>query len=98
MRLKDIPKKVWIGESEWSIKFVKLVDGNEKFLGCCKADTKEIFIKVGLRPKERAHTLIHELLHALEFEYELEVAHDLIYRLEGPIYDLVCDNFIHIVK
>lgn len=98
MRVKDIPKKIWINENEWTIRFVKVVDNNVKFLGCCNWETKEIFIKIGLNPKERAMTLVHELLHALEFEYDLSIDHALIYRLERPIYNLVYDNFIDFVK
>lgn len=98
MRMRDIPRKLWINDSEWKIKFVKIVDGDAKILGCCNSYTKEIHIKVGLAKRDRAETLIHELLHALEFEYGIEIDHKLIYQLERPVYNLCYDNFAEAVK
>lgn len=98
MRVKDIPKTIWINDSLWKIRFVRIVDNDPKFMGCCNFETKEICIKVGLSREDRALTFIHEVMHALEFEYDLPIDHSLIYRLEKPIYNLFCDNFANSVK
>jgi hypothetical protein len=38
-------------------------------------------------------TLVLELFHAIEFAYEIKIPHALIYKLEGPVAELIKDNF-----
>lgn len=96
-RLKDIPRTLMVGDSVWEIRFVrKMPHGNAKdknTVGMCCDDDKEICVRLGIGKREQAKTLIHELLHALEFEYQISIPHELIYKLEEPIYRLLCDNW-----
>lgn len=96
-RQKDYPKEILVGDSFYKIKFVRRIchaaTGTDmQTLGTCCPDDKEILILQGLDPMERLSTLVHELLHALEFEYEIEIPHKLIYQLERPITQLLMDN------
>lgn len=92
-----IPRKFLIGDSIWTVRFVKKFGFGEKdqdTRGLCKPDTQEILIQQGLSTRERLDTLIHEVLHALEFEYEIDIDHKLIYKLEGKIAQFLIDNFL----
>jgi hypothetical protein len=62
--------------------------------GHCDGETAIIDILMGLDPMETYRTLIHELLHAIEFEYDLHFPHHLIYKLEEPLLAAVVANFI----
>jgi hypothetical protein len=42
-------------------------------------------------PKERCETFAHELMHAIGYEYGIEIDHDLIYRMEAALARLLCD-------
>jgi hypothetical protein len=96
-RLKDIPRTVVVGETVWDIRFVRKIDdkrsAGKETVGLCNDDDKEICVRLGIGKREQAKTLIHELLHALEFEYQISIPHELVYKLEEPIYRLLCDNW-----
>ena len=97
-RLKDIPRTVVVGENVWEVRFVRnmpCADKDRGTLGLCCDDDKEILVRLGIGKTEQAKTLIHEILHALEFEYKFSIPHELIYKLEEPIYRLLCDNWAH---
>lgn len=98
MRVKDIPRQIIVGEALYDVHFRSTIEARHDIYGYCNGDTKEIFVKKGLSQVERGKTMIHELLHALEFEYGLHIEHSLIYKLEEPIYNLVKDNWVYFLK
>lgn len=60
---------------------------DEEQTGWCKGRPEyTIQIKKSLSDKEKILCLIHELLHALEFEYKLDIPHKLIYKFERAVY------------
>lgn len=96
-RQKDYPKEIVVGDSIYRVRFVRAIGdapkGSEKeTLGLCCPGEKEILVKQGLGALERFSTFVHELLHAVEFEYEIEIPHKLIYQLELPLTKLILDN------
>lgn len=93
MKVRDIPKHILVGNETYDIVFKKTVDGDDTVFGSCDSGEKEIVIKIGLNPIDRAETLIHEIMHALEFEYNLDIPHALIHKLERPIRKLITDNW-----
>lgn len=91
-------RELYIKEDIWTVKFVRHIqptdrDGKQTIGLTCPADNI-IYIKTGLKPKERWETYIHEVLHAIEFSWGFRIPHKLIYRLEKPLVMLLIENFI----
>lgn len=91
---KRYPKELLIGDETYSIKFVSKVDkGSCDVVGNCNPTTRRIRIKNDLSAADTFYTFIHEVLHAMEFEYEVDIKHSHIYMLEKAISDLFLQNF-----
>lgn len=60
-----------------------------KDLGRCDADKKQILISMKYGKREAERTFIHEIFHAIEFEYDLHIPHALIRILEIPIWKIL---------
>jgi hypothetical protein len=58
----------------------------------CRFDSKQIALKQGQSEREIMKTLIHEILHCMEFEREIKIAHKSVYQLEDAIYYLLFHN------
>jgi len=97
-KLSDIPDTISINGSLWEIFFVRGILGADDIAGQCDGDEQQILIDSGLSKSEKAKTLIHEILHAFEYEYNIKIPHKLIYQLEEPIYRLLMDNWRYIGK
>lgn len=63
-------------------------------LGACDPNDHMIYIKTRQTSEERLKTFCHELIHALENEWNFELPHSLVSRLEEPIVRLLLDNFL----
>jgi len=89
-----IPRQLLVKDQIYSVRFVKNLPDEIKgtTIGLCCAETQTIYIKQGLSKAERVSTFFHELLHAIEFEFEFDMPHKLIYRLEGPLAQVIVDN------
>lgn len=92
IKRKDYPKEVHIKTEVYRVKFVRKLSGN--VVGECDPSEKEIRILCGQGPEDTLKTFCHEILHAIEMEYEIDVAHKLIYALEDPIYHFLRDNIL----
>jgi hypothetical protein len=61
-------QRFWKGElREWTVDEVHLSElpaGQHVEQGSTCADTREIFIQIGLAPAEKCKTLLHEMCHA----------------------------------
>jgi len=90
---RDYPRQVVVGDSIYDVKFVRKIDADNT-LGLCCSGSKTIWIRQKQTRQDTFLTFIHELLHAIEFEYELNIEHKLIHDLEKPIADLLFDNFL----
>jgi hypothetical protein len=88
------PKTVLIGNEQYLIKFLKRLpsDKGGSTMGDCDSGKKLIRIRMGLSAKERLSTYIHEVLHAMEFEYEIPIKHEMVYELETAITDFLIAN------
>lgn len=94
-RQRDYPKTLIIGENSWDIIFVRKIPGeDESTLGLCNATECTIYIKMGQSPEERFKSLIHELMHAIAYTYNIKQDHNVIWKLETPILKLLLDNGI----
>lgn len=93
--IKDFPKQILIRDNIWSIKFVRSIKDQPKdTVGECDPGEHVIRIKLGQSREERFKTLIHELAHAICFEYEIKENHSTIHAIEEPILKLLIDNGI----
>lgn len=63
---------------EWVEKFKE-----PDTVGQCDPGTRVISLKRG--EKDTFSTLIHEVLHAIQFEKGVKLTHKNIYELEGPL-------------
>jgi len=97
-RLRDIPKTVLVNGNIWEIRYCRSIENEPDAVGLCDSHDKEILIVTSICQDEKARTLIHELIHAIEFEYDIQIPHNLVYKLEEPIYRLICDNWRYILK
>jgi hypothetical protein len=96
---KLIPHRVQVTrKSFYEICYVdSFVD--ENVLGETRFDRKQIVIKDDQHPKEKVHTYIHELLHAISAEYEVNLTETQVRALEKALYyALKSDNVFRKTK
>lgn len=87
--------KLHIGDSVYRVQFVSRVPKESKrTLGLCDGKKKIIYIRKGQTPRGMRRTLIHELLHCFEFEYDVPIKHKAIHILELAIEAFLVDNEI----
>lgn len=84
--------KLQIGHTVWSVSFRTdpHVDG-EDVRGWCDDQRMEIVVVKNATAFERAHTLVHEILHAVEYVYGFDIYHPMIDQLSGYFISCVCD-------
>jgi hypothetical protein len=88
---RTYPKQVLIAGKPYSIAFVATIkDADTR--GQCDIEDKIILIQKDLGEKETFETLIHEVLHALEFELKIKITHKAVYSLETGISGFLLDN------
>lgn len=84
------PKRVHLKGETYKIKFVKGL----KDLGNTDASKNLIRIRKGMSNTETFKTVIHEILHLLEFEWPIRLKHKTVYKLEEAIFSFLLDNFL----
>ena len=84
-KITDYPKQIQIGDAIYKIKFVARIGNSRTTLGICDPSDYIIRIKKGMTKEETFATLIHELLHAFEAEYDINISHKAVYQLEQAI-------------
>jgi hypothetical protein len=90
---RDYPREILVGEQLWRVRFVRRF-ADRKQVGQCDASAHVISIMQGLGAAERLRVFVHEVVHALEAEYEFELAHDDVETLDEPLARLVIDNYL----
>lgn len=84
------PTKIYFADECYRIKFKE----NFYCYGETDGNKKTITIKSGMSRRATMATVIHELLHVIEFEVPLNIKHKTIYKLEQAIVELILDNFV----
>jgi hypothetical protein len=92
-QVRKYPREIRIKDETYQVKFVRKIKGERSTLGECDPSTHVIRIKLGQSLSETFATFIHEVLHAIEFEYEIKISHKAIYQFERGIADLLLANF-----
>lgn len=97
MRLPTVSEyrtELHVNEETYSVRFVKNIPGEPKStVGLCDPGQHIIWVRSNLTKNMLARTYIHELLHAIEIEYEIEIPHKVIYQLEKALADTLLANF-----
>jgi Zn-dependent peptidase ImmA (M78 family) len=98
--VRNYPKSLRIGDRNYRLRFVKSIRGCKRgsvrgsTLGLFDPNRREILIKQGLSEDETVRTLLHEILHAFEEEYDVHLPHlNAVYVLEEALFDFICANF-----
>jgi len=93
------PERLKIGDRWYRIRFVKSIRGCRKpvtakgtSVGLCDEARGEILIRNELTSDEKLKTLLHELIHAMEFEYQIKMPHAAVYQYEEALFDFFCAN------
>ena len=92
---KLYPRTLKVAGRDWKVRFVNKIEDGTKArdtIGLCDPYDATLFILAGQSPEERFVTFVHEFLHALEEEYEFELGHRVIRKLEGPLAKFLLDN------
>lgn len=75
-----IPRRLKIGESDYAVCVIRELD--ESVSGLCEIDAKVIIIRPDQSASELHATFWHEVLHAIEKEYGMNLGHKKIGKLE----------------
>lgn len=93
------PKTLKVGDRTYRIRFVKSIRrckrevGKGATVGLHDPSRIEILIKQGMSHDDTLKTLLHELVHAIEYEYEIKISHRGVYKFEEAIFDFLVANF-----
>lgn len=88
--MKTIPTSIRIkSKIKYEVVWTDLIGGNEKTLAECRYDSKQIVIKNGQSDTDKLKAFIHEVFHAIEFEYRIPIPHKIIYLLEHAIFKII---------
>lgn len=99
------PSSLKIYKATYEVKFSRDIEND--LLGMCDKTTNTILIRTGQTPHERFMTLIHEVIHAFEFEYMFDITsrkidggrnHAIVEQLEVAFSDFLIDNRSEIIR
>ena len=95
------PKTVEVEGMNWAIKFKRKPfydDEGDECLGLCDPEDKTIYIKIQTDKVDMFRVFIHEVLHAIEYEREIEIPHKYIEKLDRGVSKFLIKNFNSINK
>lgn len=90
--MNNYPRLLRIGDRDYRIKFVKLIRKDKTTLGLFDPNRIEILIKRGQSHDETLRTMLHETIHAMEYEYNIKISHSGVYKFEDALFDFICAN------
>jgi hypothetical protein len=91
------PKRLKIGDRTYRVRFVKSIRGCRKSgkgstVGLHDPSRIEILVKAGMSKDDTLKTLLHEVVHCFEYEYEIRISHRGVYQFEEALFDFICAN------
>jgi hypothetical protein len=96
MKTMRIPRRVTIEGTTWDVKRKRnlLDDESKPVFGLCDYNANTLWIDSSQSLEAQQQTFIHEVLHALIEEKELELIDDekLVRLLEGPLFRFLMSN------
>lgn len=82
-----------VGSEVYKVRVMRKVD-DEQTAGACDDKKKVIYLAAWQGSINGFSTLIHELLHAIEREYDAKIPHHKLHRIEAGIFDFLMQNGI----
>jgi hypothetical protein len=94
-----IPRRVRLRGRSWRVRTSRTLWRDERAVGLCRKEEREILISASLTRREREVTLCHEILHALwpEGVCSAEDEERIIARLEEPFRALLLSGQVRAV-
>lgn len=90
MVFKKFPTSVKVNKKTYSIRYKQDIQ-NGKLAGLCDHLSKEIDVLLEERTESES-TVIHEILHAMAYEYKFPLSEEKVLLLEAAIYDVFKQN------
>jgi len=87
-----IPSKIKIGGYFYDIEIDETLALKSGCQGTQCSNTLEIKIDGGIAQQNKESTLIHEIIEAINYHYELKLEHTVISTLESALYQVITDN------
>ncbi len=89
-----LPKRIKVRHHYYRIIFHDslIPHGDGKARGTCDPTNRVINISKKQTRRLVISTFLHELLHAIEFEYRIKLAHQTIHELELPLAQVFIQN------
>lgn len=97
LRLRDYPREFLVGDSLWKLRFVRVVPERARkgreVIGLACPETQTIYVQLRLTHFDRFVVVIHELTHCMEDEFDFEIDHDTLNKLDKSWAKFMYDNF-----
>lgn len=88
--LKKIPSAVQLSrKGKYEVVWTDTIKNDTDVLGETRFDPKQIVLKNDQSPKETVHTYIHEVLHAVSAEYDVNLTEAQVRKLEKALYYVI---------
>lgn len=84
--------KIKIAGLEYTIELIKDLGRDSSCLGQCCGNSSLIQIDQDLDEQRKKKVLLHELIEAIKFEYDLPIEHHIVILLETALFDVLENN------
>lgn len=87
-----IPEKVKIGGLKFTIQEKEHELRDKQCSGRSCGNTQQIVLDKGISKQFKETTFIHEVIHQIDFVYNIGLEHQQVFQLEAGIYAFIKDN------
>lgn len=88
-----------VGDAVYKVTVCKRLGKKGEIFGLCDQKNKKIKLAAWQGKFVGLETLLHELLHAIEMEYQIHINHDTLDIIAQAMHDLLISNgFIDVQK
>ena len=85
-----IPSKIKIrGRTYYQVVFQEIIRDDPACMGLAEPSERMIYLKIGMSQTDQVKTLIHEVIHAIEFEWNQPIPHKITETLEEGIFKVL---------
>jgi hypothetical protein len=84
-------RTIIIGRREWAVRVVERINEDNDY-GECDDAKSTITLRIDKNRRRMAETYIHELLHAIEYTYKVNIRHRVINKLERALVAYLVRN------